>query len=147
MGFHFLFNAQSSFRNPGHSFVKTFVMTIGELDFTDTVHSGEDDARRGTQGMYAEGYILMVCFLVFMTISATNLLISKAISDIREVQEESEVLVFSHLVNFINECKAVLDFLSLCKSCRCFSSSSSRQGNVLAVDDGDLPLITITTKH
>lgn len=53
-------------------------------------------------------YLLLVTFIIILTITAMNLLISKAISDIKELNESADLLAFTNTVIFIEECNAVL---------------------------------------
>ena len=84
MAFFTVLGTRYQFRDPGHTLMQTFVMMIGELNYSDTFSDLEDPVE------YPEvTYILVVAFMVTMSIIIMNLLVGLAVDDIKAVQEQA----------------------------------------------------------
>ncbi|KAK4315297.1 hypothetical protein Pmani_013468 [Petrolisthes manimaculis] len=77
-------NKEYSFRTPAHSLLRTSVMMIGEINYSDVFD------KEGAPLEYPEvTYALLVTFLVVMSILIMNLLVGLAVDDIKAVQEQA----------------------------------------------------------
>ena len=85
------------FQNFGLSFVKTLVMFVAEMDYTDLVFS------------HWLGYVIFVLFLFLVIIVLMNILNGLAVSDIHKIQEEVDTYYHISIV----ETLAYTSFVSL----------------------------------
>ncbi|KAK3893875.1 hypothetical protein Pcinc_002317 [Petrolisthes cinctipes] len=82
--FYTVLSKEYSFRTPAHSLLRTSVMMIGEINYSDVFD------KEGAPLEYPEvTYVLLVAFLVFMSILIMNLLVGLAVDDIKAVQEQA----------------------------------------------------------
>ena len=130
--FHTVFRRQDPFNEFGHAVMKTIVMSIGELEFKDMFFpdtcNDESDSENEPLTTYPFSFILFFAFLIIMTISTMNLLIGMAVGDIRNRQENSEILAYQILIERIKEGRAVMETLKyIWMCCKC---STCRKGEV-----------------
>ncbi|KAA0183902.1 Transient receptor potential cation channel subfamily A member 1, partial [Fasciolopsis buskii] len=96
LSFHALLTNQNAFKNMQNSLIKTFVMTIGEVDLGD-IHfifqhlferysSTEPDKQVHYEFLT---YLLFIIFLALMCIVMMNLLVGLAVDDIKAVQRKA----------------------------------------------------------
>ncbi len=132
--FHMVFQLQDPFSQFGYAIMKTVVMTIGEFEFKDMFFEETEKPLMS----YTFSFILLSAFLVIMTISTMNLLISMAVSEIKTLQEDSEVLAFQNLVDRIFESQAVLEpeGAKKIRNIMCGIGNNSN-GNNTCVDNGE----------
>ncbi|XP_070568396.1 transient receptor potential cation channel subfamily A member 1 homolog isoform X2 [Ptychodera flava] len=100
LAFYVLLMNQEPFQTAYLTFVKTFVMMIGEFEY-DSIFFGDDYLQGETPDItsdeyfahtvwYSEvTYVLFVLFLIIMSIIIMNLLVGLAVDDIKEVQEQA----------------------------------------------------------
>merc|ERR1711936_159991 len=82
LGFHIMLSEQTSFKSGGWSFLKSFVMMIGEMDYADMFNDNSP-----WQSYTA---ILFVIFIFVMTIIIMNLITGLALDDIQKIAENAE---------------------------------------------------------
>ncbi|KAK8395735.1 hypothetical protein O3P69_005669 [Scylla paramamosain] len=84
LGFFTVLSGEHSFRTPAHSFLRTAVMMIGEINYVDVFNNPASPLQ------YPEvTYVLLVAFLVIMSILIMNLLVGLAVDDIKAVQDQA----------------------------------------------------------
>lgn len=91
------FNQETeSFETLFRSFIKVFVMTLGEFEFDDL---WENSHQEGTEG-YSQHFtmVLLVGLIIFGTISMVNLIIAIIITDIQGLQTVTKQQVLLHQV-------------------------------------------------
>ncbi|XP_046572150.1 transient receptor potential cation channel subfamily A member 1 homolog [Haliotis rubra] len=88
LGFHILLQNQIPFRDVANSILKTSVMFIGEMDYSDIFHAGLTDATSTdtTNLLYpAATSVLFTTFLTLACIVLMNLLVGLAVDDIKGI--------------------------------------------------------------
>ncbi|XP_070567287.1 transient receptor potential cation channel subfamily A member 1 homolog [Ptychodera flava] len=134
LAFYVLLMNQDPFHTPYFTFVKTFVMMTGELEY-DEIFFGDDYLRGETPDItsdeyftqtvwYSEvTYLLFILFLVIMTIIIMNLLIGLAVDDIKGVQEQAVLKRYAmQQINIRNDIAKLLTILHQLTAKSCISS-------------------------
>ncbi|XP_071487223.1 transient receptor potential cation channel subfamily A member 1 homolog [Diadema antillarum] len=119
LAFYTLLMNQQPFHRIEYSFVKTFVMMIGELDFGNIFHSqnylntentladGEEDYFLTAVFYQSITYIIFTLFLVVMSILIMNLLVGLAVDDIHAIQEKAKLHRLGMQVESVMEVQAL----------------------------------------
>ena len=88
--FYLLLQNQYAFRDVFLSIMKTWVMMVGEMDFTDLFHSDQEDDSHEVQVYFPEiTYAVFIAFLIFLSLIIMNLLTALAIRDVNKLLEDS----------------------------------------------------------
>jgi len=101
------FNQETeSFETLFRSFIKVFVMTLGEFEFDDL---WENSHQEGTEG-YSQHFtmVLLVGLIIFGTISMVNLIIAIIITDIQGLQTVTKQQVLLHQAQHAVQVHALL---------------------------------------
>lgn len=104
LGFHIMLSEQEAFKPGGWSFLKAFVMMIGEMDYGDIF-----------DGHPWEAYtvILFIVFIFTMTIIIMNLITGLALDDIQKIAENAEYKKLTMQVLSISNGPIVIQSVSL----------------------------------
>jgi len=90
--FHVLLQNQYAFSRWWGSLIKTFIMMIGEFEYSDMfISEYTDDTFVAKVNYDAVTNIIFVVFVIVMSIVIMNLLIGLAVDDIKEVQDNAEL--------------------------------------------------------
>ncbi|XP_031557741.1 transient receptor potential cation channel subfamily A member 1-like isoform X2 [Actinia tenebrosa] len=103
IAFFILFKEQPSFNSFVRSFVKTTVMTLGEIDFTSTfVDSLGGNENGSPENPYPQvALVFCLVFMLAMSISLMNLLVGLAVGDIEMVRRNAELKRLARQVKFV----------------------------------------------
>ncbi|XP_023336897.1 transient receptor potential cation channel subfamily A member 1 homolog isoform X3 [Eurytemora carolleeae] len=88
-GFYALVADQAPFGNGWYSIMKTFVMTIGELEYADLFFADESGGNNTSVTYELSTFAFFFVFVIIMPIIITNLLVGLAVDDIQSVQENA----------------------------------------------------------
>ncbi|XP_071500366.1 uncharacterized protein [Diadema antillarum] len=123
LAFYTLLMNQEPFNRIEYSFVKTFVMMIGELDFGNIFHSqnylntentlmdGEEDYFMTSVFYQSITYVIFTLFLVIMSILIMNLLVGLAVDDIHAIQEKARLHRLGMQVEAVMEVQALPSYI------------------------------------
>ncbi|KAL3306914.1 hypothetical protein Ciccas_014590, partial [Cichlidogyrus casuarinus] len=90
--FYILLSNQTPFDTVGNSMLKTGVMIIGEIGFSDMFNGRLDDPSYDNNVFFTFiTYSLFIVFLILMNVIVMNLLVGLAVEDIAIIQNEASI--------------------------------------------------------
>ncbi|KAL5265822.1 hypothetical protein ACHWQZ_G006498 [Mnemiopsis leidyi] len=96
-----------SFKNPGYSILRTFVMMTGEMEYDS--YFIPEKLTEGTELYYPEStFIMFVVFVIVVPIVFMNLLVGLAVDDIKEVYNQAELQRAIMKIQLIFQVEALL---------------------------------------
>ena len=107
--FHLVVPQHTGFLDVGYSFVTTWVMMVGEMNYDSLV---DKESLLGHEWVI---YFIFVCFLICLSLIVMNLLTGIAVSDVQKLTEESTYGILKMQIEYSLSAEKIYELLHLGK--------------------------------